>query len=554
MHLKRLEFIPPRRVESPVAAPERHPPVPLTTFGTEKKSLRAMEFGAARNEDSLKLFSAVPTSHRTANAQRSDGAPKKNAAADFLHAVRSKTLLDYKFMREFSLAKKKPIPERNMSKMSAASVYSVRMAQLALEQQHQRLMEKKMAMERIKSDVDKLADMDGDRAQTHVAAAEPSSSTEPSKRQGISFRRRALRKPPLATVAAPPQAETRTEPTAAVNVAAVTEHDVVEEEEQSTFPTLWKGDISRSEFARSTVAVVPHRPSNKGLQRQFTMAGDHNHGRMTPSLLTGTKRRPTVTAMSDRHGKPLSPNSLQNGMLLWQDLSDFDLRKCHPTSVVTAQHGFLREQDIPALTESTGYSRVELYALWTRFKALCSIAKSPKGIDKDTFRRGIPQLSVEDQFFIDRVFDILDADGSGILEWKEFVEALSSMEKGDVRKRVELLFRVYDLNGDNTIHRNEIVQFVLASLLVRVTDDLEEVARHFVDKIFVTLGCEDKDVVRVDDVTSYMVKNPSTDVYALFGRTMITNRTVGVSIVHTPRSGATHAELPISEADERPGS
>lgn len=211
-------------------------------------------------------------------------------------------------------------------------------------------------------------------------------------------------------------------------------------------------------------------------------------------------------------------------MLIWQDLSGFDLRKCHPSSVVAHHHGFLTEQDIPKLMEETGYNRTELYALWARFKALCSISKTPKGIDKDTFHRGLPQVSVEDDFFIDRVFTILDADGSGILEWQEFVEALSALEKGDVNKRVGFLFRVYDLNGDGTIHRNEAMQFFLASLLISANDEVEEVARHFINKIYAAVGCANKDSMGIEDAIAYMKDHPLTDIYSLFGRTMVSTR------------------------------
>ncbi|TMW55476.1 hypothetical protein Poli38472_010358 [Pythium oligandrum] len=217
-------------------------------------------------------------------------------------------------------------------------------------------------------------------------------------------------------------------------------------------------------------------------------------------------------------------NLVTNGPIIASDLSDFDLRKCHPRTVVTRHHGFLQQQDIQKLIDETGYDRTELYALWARFKALCSIAKSPKGIDKDTFCHGIPQLSVEDQFFIDRVFKILDADGSNILEWQEFVDALSALENGDVNKRIDFLFRVYDLNGDGMIHRNEVMQFLLASLLVKPNDDLEEVAKHFVKKIFTSVGRQDSEVMCVEDAKKYMREHPSADIYTLFGRTMVTKR------------------------------
>lgn len=277
------------------------------------------------------------------------------------------------------------------------------------------------------------------------------------------------------------------------------------------FPTLWKPDSVTSSWTkyRQPQQTFPSSPASNSATSQ---EGANASERQQHNVLRSPRRPPKAAAPST------------GGLIISQGLSEFDLRKCHPTPDVTAQHGFLLEQNISQLIEDTGYDRSELYALWTRFKALCSIAQSPKGIDKETFRRGIPQLSLEDQFFIDRVFDILDADGSGILEWQEFVEVLSAVEKGDASKRINFLFRVYDLNGDGTILRNEVMQFFLASLLVTPTEDLIEVAKHFIDKIFEAVGCQGREAMRVQDAIQYMQDHPSSDIYSLFGRTMVTKR------------------------------
>ncbi|GMF37795.1 unnamed protein product [Phytophthora fragariaefolia] len=193
------------------------------------------------------------------------------------------------------------------------------------------------------------------------------------------------------------------------------------------------------------------------------------------------------------------------------------------TLSVAEQHGFLQEQDLSALMAATGYSRAELFARWARFKALCSMAKNPHGVDKETLRHGIPQLSVEDQFFVDRAFDVLDKDGSGGLDWPEFIAALSALEKGDATRRVDFLFHAYDLNGDGFIQRHEVQLFFLASLLVPQTPQALEVARQVVDKIFVSLGREQYDSIRVEDATVYLHEHPATDAYSLLGRTMVSS-------------------------------
>ncbi|GAB9475359.1 Calcineurin b protein 10 [Globisporangium polare] len=411
------------------------------------------------------------------------------ATADFLDVLRSRSLLDYSFMREFSLARKKPVAERSLSKMSAGSIYSMRMAQLSLEETTRSFTGRQQWL--MKPEPLQGKGEDEVRASTPVAQ----SIERRFKRRNL-----VLKKPP-------PRSPT------------------VLDESDSCFPTLW---------------------GSSETQHQVSVDQRRALGHWAPQQ-PGAKRAAPESHRQHHHPQSNAATTPQSSVLIPQDLSEFDMRKCHPSSVVAQQHGFLTEQDIPQLMEQTGYSRTELYALWARFKALCSISKVPKGIDKDTFHRGIPQLSVEDDFFIDRVFTILDADGSGILEWQEFVEALSSLEKGDVAKRVGFLFRVYDLNGDGTIHRSEAIQFFLASLLVSANDEVEEVARHFINKIFAAVGCTDRDAMRIEDAMQYMAEHPSTDIYSLFGRTMVSKRQQPIlTDVNTSGTSKTTAADPMA--------
>lgn len=425
------------------------------------------------------------------------------ATADFLDALRSRSLLDYKFMRDFSLARHKPVQERSLAKLSANSVYSMRMAQLSLDEQGRTFAGRQQWLMR-------------------PEPLEIASALIPTESIGASKGDDELRAPcsPLRDPAHKPNStrfkrnHTQNAPSSSCSSeksAAV-----------SCFPTLW------------------------GERTLATTSGENSGASHYDP--TATKRSAAATAACHHQSQPpaAAPRGAapQTAALDCQELSEPG--KCHPSAVVADHHGFLSEQDIPALMEQTGYSRTELYALWARFKALCSISRVPEGIDRDTFHRGLPQLSVEDDFFIDRVFTILDADGSGILEWQEFVEALSSLEKGDVAKRVGFLFRVYDLNGDNTIHRGEATQFFLASLLVTPTDDVQDVTRHFVDKIFAAVGCGDKDAMRIEDAMAYMRDHPATDIYSLFGRTMVPGRQqplVPIDSTKLPRPVRSHSIL-----------
>ncbi|RLN74620.1 hypothetical protein BBJ28_00012693 [Nothophytophthora sp. Chile5] len=378
--------------------------------------------GAAPRTPSRRSLARLPLVFTLPSAAPDREADGSDRSSSFLAALRAHTLLDMTCMREFSLLRSKPMAERNLSRLSVTSAYSIHAEQLQLQQ---------------------LASRPPPQADGNAEDA----------RDGSGVVRRAVHTHRKVSAASGPVGTASNEPGRGLNEA------------KRTFPgspPVRKGELSILRRPRSPKA----RPSPR-----FRAA---------------------------------SPPSSRSTPL-----------------TVTEQHGFLQEQDLQGLMAATGYSRVELFARWARFKALCSLAKSPQGVDKDTLRRGVPQLSVEDQFFIDRAFDVLDSDGSGALDWPEFVAALSALEKGDAARRVDFLFRAYDLNGDGFIQRQDVQQFFLASLLVPPTAETLEVARNFVEKIFLVLGREQHDSIRVQDAMRYLRDHPAADAYRLLGRTMV---------------------------------
>ncbi|KAH9092150.1 hypothetical protein LEN26_018709 [Aphanomyces euteiches] len=217
-----------------------------------------------------------------------------------------------------------------------------------------------------------------------------------------------------------------------------------------------------------------------------------------------------------------NPKSPRERFLHQADLAE--LEPCHSTHVVTKYHGHLSDYNIDELVSTTGFSRAELYTLWGRFKALCSLSKSPRGVDQKTFHRGVPLLSMEDSMFVDRIFSILDDENTGMINWPKFIRAMSALEKGDIRDRLRFLFQVYDLNKDDSIGRDELAAFFISSLMVSTpNEDLQQVTRQFVDEILFKLHPTGGGIISSQDVLNYIERSPQEDLFSLFGRTMITD-------------------------------
>ena len=208
-------------------------------------------------------------------------------------------------------------------------------------------------------------------------------------------------------------------------------------------------------------------------------------------------------------------------------------RTGHAPEKVNGLFGHLIDQGIPELISASGYSRRDLFALFMQFKALVALSDTPEGIDKDTFRRSMPQLMVEDRLFIDRVYAALDADGSGTIEWDEFIEAMAKLEKGSREERAEFMFNVYDEDKGGSVDKEEMSNYFLSSLRVHDGGGGEageamsgEVASYFVDRVFDTI-VPGRDEIERDDMIEYVRQHPEIkDIYGMFGRSMLTSDSV----------------------------
>ncbi|KAK6188786.1 hypothetical protein SNE40_004893 [Patella caerulea] len=64
--------------------------------------------------------------------------------------------------------------------------------------------------------------------------------------------------------------------------------------------------------------------------------------------------------------------------------------------------------------------------------------------------------------FARNVFRVMDLDGNGSIDLREFVLGMSSLTGDDVNKKIEWAFRVYDVNGDGVISPKEFKKIVRA--------------------------------------------------------------------------------------------
>lgn len=95
-------------------------------------------------------------------------------------------------------------------------------------------------------------------------------------------------------------------------------------------------------------------------------------------------------------------------------------------------------------------------------------------------------LGIKNDFLVKRIFDLVDTDGTGFIDFDEFLVFAAHLYSDDKRKRLEFVFRMYDLDDDGAIEKDDVRTLIEASLVeqqVTLEEDVvTELVGHFMRK------------------------------------------------------------------------
>ncbi|CAH1784554.1 unnamed protein product [Owenia fusiformis] len=172
------------------------------------------------------------------------------------------------------------------------------------------------------------------------------------------------------------------------------------------------------------------------------------------------------------------------------DIDDFEL-------VVTRY----RPEGLDTLVKNTKFSRKELQIMYRGFKQEC-----PTGIvNEDTFREIYAQFfpQGDSSAYAHYVFNTFDVDHSGTITFEEFVIGLSVISRGSLREKLEWAFRLYDINGDGMITKDEMTDIVSAiyDLMGKYAEPVidETTPRDHVETVFEKMDLNRDGLITMDE-------------------------------------------------------
>ncbi|XP_053373346.1 calaxin-like [Mercenaria mercenaria] len=128
------------------------------------------------------------------------------------------------------------------------------------------------------------------------------------------------------------------------------------------------------------------------------------------------------------------------------------------------------------------FQKAEIEKLMSMFNKY--VGSSPhKKLDRLKFRDILHDMfGMTDDMLMDRVFRAFDKDSDNYINHDEWVLGLSTIIKGEVEEKTNYTFKVYDLNQDGYISREEMYQMLKNSLVKQPSEeDPEEGIKDLVE-------------------------------------------------------------------------
>merc|ERR1712062_530936 len=117
------------------------------------------------------------------------------------------------------------------------------------------------------------------------------------------------------------------------------------------------------------------------------------------------------------------------------------------------------------------FERHEIEKLLIKFTKLTT-GNQKQLIDRNQFRDLLhDSFSMTEEILMDRVFRAFDEDLDGFISMKDWVQGLSTFLRGSLDEKTKYTFKVFDLNGDGYISREEMLNLLKHCLVKQPAEE-----------------------------------------------------------------------------------
>lgn len=238
-------------------------------------------------------------------------------------------------------------------------------------------------------------------------------------------------------------------------------------------------------------------------------------GQPTPDgMTTATAATPTPTTTANNnndHSSTRSPSvdyaSTTNGAdssITGQSLSN--LSSAGYTIASTTGGSISREN--AELAQKSHFTEEEVNRLREQFEA---IGDHNYSITRSQFSRTVAnfvQCWSAGNVFLERLFDAFDVDGDQTVDFREFINGLSVFVKGTPEEKLELSFKLYDINKDGFITQKELAKVMTQIYSTFYVGDQAAQIKELVKRIFDDLDVNDDGQLSIQEYKLMALKEP----------------------------------------------
>eukprot|EP01136_Pigoraptor_vietnamica_P035783 Opistho-1_new@101485 len=166
-----------------------------------------------------------------------------------------------------------------------------------------------------------------------------------------------------------------------------------------------------------------------------------------------------------------------------------------------------RKRELDEFRGKTHFSEKELKLLQQRFHTLGDTT-----INKAQFRQVIREALSGDwtnaTVFLERLFDAFDVNHDHSIDFREFIHGLNIFLKGTPQEKLELSFRMYDIDRNGYIDREELFEIMSNVYKLYYKDDNRDYIRAMVNRIFQDLDVNDDGQLSMTEFKLATLKEP----------------------------------------------
>ncbi|KAK8503871.1 hypothetical protein V6N13_021653 [Hibiscus sabdariffa] len=167
-------------------------------------------------------------------------------------------------------------------------------------------------------------------------------------------------------------------------------------------------------------------------------------------------------------------------------------------------------EDPKVLAAETPFTVSEVEALYELFLKLSNSIIADGLIHKEEFQLALFRNKNQMNLFADRIFNLFDVKGNGVIAFGEFVRSLGVFHpNAPVADKIAFAFRLYDLRQTGFIEREELKKMVLALLHESDLVLLEDVVETIVDKTFSEADTKGDGRIDPEEWKAFVSKYPS---------------------------------------------